>query len=66
MQLLREDANNLQQLSKFLDMVFVNEKDAVLLELASQTLGHLVRSGGAFVADIVNSKVRNIRTCFLV
>jgi hypothetical protein len=40
--------------------LFEEGQDLVLLEVAATTLGHLVRSGGPMMADVVERQVRRV------
>ena len=57
MQLLGEDAAKTTNFAAYLREVFHPTTEPVTMEVAANTLGHLVRSGGALTADIVETEV---------
>ena len=57
MQLLGEDAAKTTNFAAYLREVFHPTTEPVTMEVAANTLGHLVRSGGALKADIVETEV---------
>lgn len=57
MQLLGEDAAKTTNFAAYLREVFHPTTEPVTMEVAASTLGHLVRSGGALTADIVETEV---------
>lgn len=58
LQLLGEDALKTSNFAKYLREVFQPGTDPMTMEVAAATLGHLVKSGGALTADIVEFEVR--------
>lgn len=60
-QIVGENASKISRFAGYLRDVFQPTTDLATIELASQTLGHLVRSGGALTADVVESEVRSPR-----
>ena len=57
MQLLGEDAAKTTKFAEYLREVFHPTTEPMTMEVAAATLGHLVRSGGAPTADIVETEV---------
>ena len=57
MQLLGENAAKISNFASYLRSVFRTDTDPVTLEVAAATLGHLVQSGGALTADVVEFEV---------
>ena len=57
-QLLGEDAAKTSHFAAYLCEVFQPGTEPLTMEVAAATLGHLVRSGGALTADIVEVEVR--------
>ena len=57
-QLLGEDAAKTAHFAKALREVFQPSTDPLTMEVAAATLGHLVKSGGALTADIVEFEAR--------
>ncbi|BDA44527.1 Serine/threonine-protein kinase TOR [Coccomyxa sp. Obi] len=56
--LLGEDAAKTSYFASYLREVFQPNTDPMTMEVAASTLGHLVKSGGALTADIVEFEVR--------
>lgn len=56
-QLLGEDAAKTTKFAEYLREVFHPTTEPMTMEVAAATLGHLVRSGGAPTADIVETEV---------
>ena len=56
-QLLGENAAKIGNFGDYLRLVFQPTTDARTLEVAAEALGHLVRSGGALTAQVVDSEV---------
>ena len=56
-QLLGEDAAKTTIFARYLREVFHPTTEPVTMEVAAATLGHLVRSGGAPTADIVETEL---------
>uniref|UniRef100_A0A7S1SYY6 Serine/threonine-protein kinase TOR n=1 Tax=Tetraselmis chuii TaxID=63592 RepID=A0A7S1SYY6_9CHLO len=57
-EILGEHASKISRFAGYLRDVFLPATDLATLELASRTMGHLVFSGGALTADVVESEVR--------
>ena len=57
-QLLGENATKITIFAGFLREVFQPSTDPATMEVAAVTLGHLVKSGRALTADIVESEVQ--------
>ncbi len=64
MQLLGENAAKISNFATYLRSVFRTDTDPVTLEVAAATLGHLVQTGGALTADVVEYEVITARPCF--
>ena len=64
MQLLGENAAKISNFATYLRSVFRTDTDPVTLEVAAATLGHLVQTGGALTADVVEYEVLTARPCF--
>ncbi len=64
MQLLGENAAKISNFATYLRSVFRTDTDPVTLEIAAATLGHLVQTGGALTADVVEYEVITYRPCF--
>ncbi len=58
-QLLGEDAAKTSYFASYLREVFQPNTDPMTMEVAASTLGHLVKSGGALTADIVEFEARS-------
>ena len=56
-QLLGEDAAKTSHFASYLREVFLPGTEMLTMEVAAATLGHLVKSGGALTADIVEFEV---------
>ena len=63
-QLLGENAAKISNFATYLRSVFRTDTDPVTLEVAAATLGHLVQTGGALTADVVEYEVITARPCF--
>ncbi len=59
-QLLGEDAAKTTNFAAYLREVFHPTTEPMTMEVAAGTLGHLVRSGGALTADIVETEVPHL------
>jgi hypothetical protein len=57
LQTATDDVVKSGRIASLLDSVFSDADDMALLSCAADTLGHLVRSGGAMTADIVEKEV---------
>ena len=57
LQLLGENAAKISNFASYLRSVFRTDTDPVTLEAAAATLGHLVQTGGALTADVVEYEV---------
>lgn len=57
MQLLGETAAKISNFASYLRSVFRTDTDPTTLEVAAATLGHLVQTGGALTADVVEYEV---------
>ena len=57
MQLLGEDPAKIVNFAGYLRTVFRTDTDPTTLEVAAATLGHLVQTGGALTADVVEFEV---------
>lgn len=64
MQLLGENAAKISNFAIYLRSVFRTDTDPVTLEVAAATLGHLVQTGGALTADVVEYEVITATPCF--
>ena len=64
LQLLGENAAKISNFASFLRSVFRTDTDPVTLEVAAATLGHLVQTGGALTADVVEYEVCRCFTSF--
>ena len=60
-QLLGEDAAKTSHFASYLREVFLPGTEMLTMEVAAATLGHLVKSGGALTADIVEFEVATPR-----
>lgn len=58
-QLLGEDAAKTAHFASNLREVFQPSTEPLTMEVAAAALGHLVRSGGALTADVVEFEARN-------
>ena len=58
MQLLGENPAKIVNFAGYLRNVFRTDTDPTTLEVAAATLGHLVQTGGALTADVVEFEVR--------
>ncbi|KAK9806315.1 hypothetical protein WJX72_010074 [[Myrmecia] bisecta] len=56
--LMGESAAKISNFALYLKEAFVPTTEPVVLEVAAATLGHLVKSGGALTADIVEEQVK--------
>ena len=56
-QLLGENAAKISNFASYLRSVFRTDTDPTTLEVAAATLGHLVQTGGALTADVVEYEV---------
>jgi FKBP12-rapamycin complex-associated protein len=56
-QLMGEDAAKVSHFATYLREVFQPGTEPMIMEVAAATLGHLVKSGGALTADIVEFEV---------
>ncbi|DBA66640.1 TPA: hypothetical protein ACH3X2_002209 [Trebouxia sp. C0005] len=56
--LLGENAAKISNFAIYLRSVFRTDTDPVTLEVAAATLGHLVQTGGALTADVVEYEVK--------
>ncbi len=63
-QLLGENAAKISNFATYLRSVFRTDTDPVTVEVAAATLGHLVQTGGALTADVVEYEVITARPCF--
>ncbi|GBF92737.1 target of growth-regulatory PI3K kinase [Raphidocelis subcapitata] len=59
MRAIGDDAARTAAFSSMLRRLFEDSQDLVLLEVGATTLGHLVRSGGPMMADVVERQVRD-------
>lgn len=59
LQLLGENAAKISNFASYLRSVFRTDTDPTTLEVAAATLGHLVQTGGALTADVVEYEVRS-------
>lgn len=57
LQLLGENAAKISNFASYLRSVFRTDTDPTTLEVAAATLGHLVQTGGALTADVVEYEV---------
>ena len=57
-QVVGDDAARARSFASLLSHALAHAEDVTVLNVAAQTLGHLVRSGGAMAADIVDKEVR--------
>lgn len=58
--MLGENPAKIVNFAGYLRNVFYADTDPTTLEVAAATLGHLVQTGGALTADVVEFEVRNI------
>ena len=65
LQLLGENAAKISNFASYLRSVFRTDTDPVTLEVAAATLGHLVQTGGALTADVVEYEVVVPSACML-
>ncbi|XP_074572810.1 serine/threonine-protein kinase TOR [Curcuma longa] len=56
---LGESASKVSKLTAYMRMLFEVKRDPEVLILASEVLGHLVKSGGAMTADEVERQIKN-------
>lgn len=66
-----DDASKTARFGDLLSRVLQDSNDLGLLDVSAVTMGHLVKSGGAIAADIVEQEVRpgpqiiSMHTCLL-
>ena len=63
LQLLGENAAKISNFASYLRSVFRTDTDPTTLEVAAATLGHLVQTGGALTADVVEYEVSYLIRC---